>query len=376
MGLGRSTSPLRLALAVAIASTVGACGHVAPASSPSASATQNAARGPDAAVSTPPGCTVGVAWFDYRAARWAMWDEPAIKAALDAGGARYIASDARSSAQAQLGDIASLAAEGAQVVIVASPGSDTALRADVAAAQRAALGVIVYEAPADVPGTVRIAYDNVAAGRVQAAALLKAAAPTALAIIKGAQDDPVADQIRQGYTDAGIPPAGAPPASVRVVGEVYTPDWDPAAAQGEMRQILAAGDGPTAVLAENDALAGGVVAALPAGARPGVSVAGAGADLDGLRRVALGTQVVDTWPDPRRLGAAAGAAALRLCRERGRLPAASPSPLPGAVSSDTSVLLEPTVVTQSSLKAVLDAGWVQRADLCAGVPAEFGTPCG
>ena len=38
--------------------------------------------------------TVGVSWNNYNEERWAKWDEPAIKAALDAGGAKYISTDA------------------------------------------------------------------------------------------------------------------------------------------------------------------------------------------------------------------------------------------------------------------------------------------
>ena len=35
---------------------------------------------------TAAGCTVGVSWNNYQEERWAKWDEPAIKAALEAGG--------------------------------------------------------------------------------------------------------------------------------------------------------------------------------------------------------------------------------------------------------------------------------------------------
>jgi len=31
-------------------------------------------------------CTVGVSWNNYQEERWAKWDEPAIKAAISAGG--------------------------------------------------------------------------------------------------------------------------------------------------------------------------------------------------------------------------------------------------------------------------------------------------
>ena len=32
------------------------------------------------------GCTVGVSWTNYQEERWAKWDEPAIKAAIEAAG--------------------------------------------------------------------------------------------------------------------------------------------------------------------------------------------------------------------------------------------------------------------------------------------------
>ena len=36
--------------------------------------------------STEGGCTVGVSWNNYQEERWAKWDEPAIKAAIEAAG--------------------------------------------------------------------------------------------------------------------------------------------------------------------------------------------------------------------------------------------------------------------------------------------------
>ncbi|MFT7438789.1 MAG: D-xylose transport system substrate-binding protein, partial [Sulfitobacter sp.] len=45
--------------------------------------------------------TVGVSWSNFQEERWKT-DEAAIKAALDAAGAKYISSDAQSSASKQL----------------------------------------------------------------------------------------------------------------------------------------------------------------------------------------------------------------------------------------------------------------------------------
>ena len=64
------------------------------------------------------GCTVGVSWNNYQEERWAKWDEPAIKAALAAGGAQYISNDAKSSAETQTTDVENLISQGAKVLII------------------------------------------------------------------------------------------------------------------------------------------------------------------------------------------------------------------------------------------------------------------
>ena len=53
-------------------------------------------------------CTVGMSWNNYQEERWAKWDEPAIKAAIAAGGGKYISNDAKSSAETQATNVESL----------------------------------------------------------------------------------------------------------------------------------------------------------------------------------------------------------------------------------------------------------------------------
>src|SRR5512138_1078820 len=50
-------------------------------------------------------CVVGVSWNNYQEERWAKWDEPAIKKALDAAGCKYISNDAKSSSDTQLSNV-------------------------------------------------------------------------------------------------------------------------------------------------------------------------------------------------------------------------------------------------------------------------------
>ncbi len=55
-----------------------------PASQPPASSGAPAAS--ESAPASAGACTVGVSWNNYQEERWAKWDEPAIKAALDPAG--------------------------------------------------------------------------------------------------------------------------------------------------------------------------------------------------------------------------------------------------------------------------------------------------
>ena len=107
---------------------------------------------------------------------------------------------------------------------------------------------------------------------------------------------------------------------IKIVGETYTDNWDPAKAQTEMEQFLTAANNDVhAVLSENDGMAGGVVAALEAQGLAGkVPVSGQDGDQAALNRVALGTQTVDVWKDARELGKAAGEAAVAAVQGPGR----------------------------------------------------------
>ncbi|HEX7430627.1 MAG TPA: hypothetical protein VF293_00410, partial [Candidatus Limnocylindrales bacterium] len=53
-------------------------------------------------------CKVGVSWNNYQEERWAKWDEPAIKKALDAAGCSYISNDAKSSSDTQASNVDAL----------------------------------------------------------------------------------------------------------------------------------------------------------------------------------------------------------------------------------------------------------------------------
>ena len=322
------------------------------------------------------GCTIGVSWNNYQEERWAKWDEPAIKKAITDAGGKYISNDAKSSAETQASNVDNLISQGAKVVIVLAQDG-TAIKPAVAKAIAANVPVISYDRLIEDPKALYITFDNVLVGKAEAAAIIAKEPKGNYAIIKGNKADANADFLRSGMEQ--VIGAAVKSGDIKIVGETYTDNWDPAKAQTNMEQILTANKNAVdAVLSENDGMAGGVIAALTAQGLAGkVPVSGQDGDKAALNRVALGTQTVDVWKDARLLGKTAGEAATQLCgnADVSKVKNTATFKTPGG-NSVSSILLTPNPITQANLKEVLDAGWVTKADLCQGVATGKVSACG
>lgn len=322
------------------------------------------------------GCTVGVSWNNYQEERWAKWDEPALKAAIEAGGGTYISNDAKSSAETQASNVENLVTQGADVVIVLAQDG-TAIKPAVAATIAGGVPVIAYDRLIEDENALYLTFDNVGVGRIEAEAIFALVPEGRYVIIKGNSADANADFLREGYEQV-IGEAVASGA-IEIVSETYTDNWDPAIAQATMEQVLTAeGNDIDAVLAENDGMAGGVIAALDAQGLAGeIPVSGQDAELAALNRVAKGTQTLTVWKDARVLGTTAGEAAIALCANPDASAVAGTSPFttPGGVTVAAN-LLTPQPIDQSNLDLVVDAGWISVEDLCADVEAGSLEICG
>jgi D-xylose transport system substrate-binding protein len=321
-------------------------------------------------------CVVGVSWNNYQEERWAKWDEPALKAAIEAGGGSYISNDAKSSAETQATNMENLISQGANVLVVLAQDGTAAIPA-VEASIAQGVPVIAYDRLIESPDALYITFNNVEVGRLEAEAVFAVAPTGNYIIIKGNSADANADFLREGY-EMVIGDAVAN-GDITIVGETYTDNWDPALAQSQTEQFLTAADNDVqAVLSENDGMAGGVVAALEAqGLAGSVPVSGQDGDQAALNRVALGTQTVSVWKDARELGTAAGEAAVALCGDP------DPANVPGTDTFTTpggndvaSILLAPQPISQDNLDVVVDAGWISQEALCDGVEAGSVAACG
>ena len=283
---------------------------------------------------------VGVSWNNYNEERWALWDEPAIKAAIEAEGGTYISADAGSSEEQQIADVENLISQGADVLIILAQNVE-AIRPAVASALEQGIPVIGYDRLIADPGALYITFDNIGVGRLMAEVIFELVPTGNYIIIKGNGSDANSDFLREGIEE--VIGAAVAAGDITIVGETYTDNWDPALAQTQTEQFLTqANNDVQAVVSENDGMASGVVAALEAQGLAGtVPVSGQDGDLAALNRVALGTQSVSVWKDARQLGTAAGEAAMALAR------GASLADIEGTVQFDadgtsmTSIFLEP-----------------------------------
>lgn len=310
------------------------------------------------------GVTVGVSWSNFQEERWKT-DEAAIKAALEAAGASYISADAQASAAKQLTDIEALITQGADALIILAMDKD-AIGPAIDQADAEGIPVVGYDRLIEDDRTFYLTFDNKGVGRIIAETVTAAQPEGNFAIIKGDKGDPNALFLLEGMMEV----IGDDVASgkIKIVGEAFTDGWKPDNAQKNMEQILTANNNNVdAVLAENDGMAGGVIAALEAQGL-NVPVGGQDGDHAALNRVARGTQTVSVWKDSRQLGAAAADIAVALAG------GTAMADIDGAVKWSggekgvemNAIFLAPTPVTKDNINAVIDAGHIAKDKVCAG----------
>ena len=270
------------------------------------------------------------------------FDEPAIQEALQACGAKYISTDAGSSAEQQLADVENLISQGANAIIILAQDGEAILPAVAERARPGHPGRGVRPADRE-PGLavrhVRQRRDRASAKRRPSKRMVPKGN---YVFIKGNSTDANADFLRSGQQE--VLQDALDSGDIENVGESYTDNWDPAIAQTNMEQFLTDNNNDVdAVLAENDGMAGGVVAALEAQGLAGtVAVSGQDGDVAGLNRVALGTQTVDVCKDARELGKAAGESACAMAQGTALEDVADTQPFdsPGG-NTMTSIFLTP-----------------------------------
>ncbi|NEM90728.1 sugar ABC transporter substrate-binding protein [Galbitalea soli] len=246
-------------------------------------------------------------------------------------------------------------------VLVLSPFDSKAAQAIVTESLARGVPVISYDRLiAGGKAAYYISFDNERVGEMQATALIEklhsSGVPSGSGILEvnGSPTDANAIQFKAGAHRV-LASSG-----YTTLAEFDTPGWIPSQAQDWVSgQITKYGDRITGVLAANDSVAGGVIAALKAaGLRRLPPVTGQDAELAGLQRILVGDQYMTVFKDLK--PEADKAAELAIALSRHQKPAGQTT-----VDGVPSFLLSPVSVTAGTIAdTVVKDGFYTAAQIC------------
>ncbi len=314
---------------------------------------------------------LGVSWQHFREERWKKYDEACMLDQLKKYPEwDYISTDAGASAEKQNADIETLISRGVNALLIV-PYSTDAIKTAAQIALANGIPTIGYDIQIEVPDVFYLSFDNAEVGRIQARGVLGVVDKGNFAYIKGSPTMEISNFVWGGQVEVLTPLIDG--GSVNIACDLYTDGWLPENAQTNMEQCLTANNNNIdAVVASNDGTAGGVVAALASQGLAGrIPVSGQDGDIAALNRIAKGYQTVSAWKNACDLGRAGVDIAVALAE------GTAPDQIEGASKfcngpdklCQDAIELAPVAITRDNLNVVLDAGWISKQELCAGVDA-------
>lgn len=232
-------------------------------------------------------------------------------------------------------------------VLVIVPHNAEATAAIVHKAHEAGIKVIAYDRlvkNADVD--LYVSFDNEQVGELQARATLAAVPKGNYAYIGGAPTDNNVHLIKKGVLNVLQPAIDR--GDINIVYDEWTDDWAPENAQHNMDEALRAnGNQIDAVIAANDATAGGAIKALAAQGMNGkIPVAGQDAELAAVQRIVAGTQTMTVYKPIQNLTAQVAELAVQLAKGEEIMTSVSVN---NGKTEVPSILLAPTAVDAGNL---------------------------
>jgi len=304
---------------------------------------------------------IGFSIDDLRLERWAR-DRDYFVAAAEKQGAKVFVQSADASEQRQIAQIENLISRGVDVLVIV-PYNATVLNNAVKEAKKAKIKVISYDRlilNADIDAY--ISFDNKAVGEMQAQGVVAVKPKGNYYLLGGAPTDNNAKMLREGQLKVLQPLIDK--GDIKVVGKQWVKDWNPAEAMSIVENALTAnGNKLDAVVASNDATAGGAIQALASQKLDGkVAVSGQDADLAGVRRVIAGTQTMTVYKPLKLIATEAAKLSVQLVR--GEKPGFNSQYQNGLKQVDT-LLLKPTMLTKANMDVVIADGFYTKAQLAA-----------
>ena len=345
----------RLSRAAALLVTVALCAALAacvqPAEQPGGAGA--AAGGPNR---TGP-VRIGLSMDTLKEERWQR-DRDLFVARAKELGAEVLVQSANGDDKAQVQQSENLLTQGVDVLVVIPHNGEVAATI-VESAKAKGVPVVSYDRliRSSEPA-LYVSFDNEKVGEMQARYLLERAPKGNYVLIGGAPTDNNAKLFRQGQMNVLKPAIDR--GDVKVITDQWAKDWLASEALRICEDALTKSNRDVAaVVASNDATAGGAVSALEtAGVAGKVLVSGQDADLAGLQRIVAGKQSMTVYKPVHLLARRAAEAAVALAKGE---KVDAPARINNGKVDVPSILLEPVVVDKTNIDdTVVKDGYQKR----------------
>lgn len=289
---------------------------------------------------------------------------------------KVIATNAQGSDTTQIAQIQDALANGAKVIVI-SPLDSSVGKAVVSKAAKYHVPVIAYDGLlTGAKIAFYVSFDNVKVGALQGQYIVShVGSGGTVAAINGDQTSTPGVQFKQGALSVINKAVSA--RKLKLGYNVDTPLWDPTKATAEMQQALTTlNNNVQAVLAPNDGIAGGVIAALKQQKLDGkVIVTGQDGTTAGLQNILLGTQSMTVFKPITSEAAVAAKVAVGLAlHKKTAVSAVAKTKVANGAGKVPSVLLQPIVVTKRNVSVVVTDGGATWSDICNGIPSSITCP--
>lgn len=337
------------------------------------------ACGDDSTPAAPPAKTpkIGVILPDSASsARWETADRKYLEAAFKSAGVQYDIQNAQNDKTAFQTIADQMITGGATVLLIVNLDSGTG-KAVIDKAKAQGVGVIDYDRLTLNGGaSYYVSFDNEAVGKLQGEGLVKCLTDAnvknpVIAELNGSPTDNNATLFKNGY-DSVLKP--------KYDSKDYTkgpdqsvPEWNNTQAGTIFEQMMTSTSNKIdGVLAANDGLGNAAIAVLKRNGLNGkVPVTGQDATVQGLQNILAGDQCMTVYKAIKAEADAASALAISLAKGETVNTGQSVKD-PESGKDVPSKLLKPISITKANVKAVVDDGFVTKAELCT---AAFAAAC-
>ncbi|SIP97865.1 xylose-binding protein [Aeromonas sp. RU39B] len=294
---------------------------------------------------------IGMAIDDLRLERWQKDRDIFVKKA-ESLGAKVFVQSANGNEETQMSQIENMINRGVDVLVII-PYNGQVLSNVIAEAKREGIKVLAYDRMinnADID--FYISFDNEKVGEMQAKSILSHVPQGNYFLMGGSPVDNNAKLFRKGQMNVLEPLIKS--GKVKVVGDQWVDAWLAENALKIMENALTANQNKIdAVVASNDATAGGAIQALEAQGLAGkVAISGQDADLAGIKRIVTGTQTMTVYKPITKLADTAAQIAVDL--GDGKAPQSNAT-LNNGIKDVPSYLLTPIAVDKSNIDSTVIA---------------------